>query len=275
VAFLLPFVGAVGVAAVTWGLIEAQAVEFRERHVPIPDLPPDLVGLRIGHLSDFHLGAPGGNTSAAERAVDLLMEARPDLVAITGDLMSHPRGAAALRTLCARLEAPLGVVACLGNHDVGEVRDPFSQSGGLPPADELGITVLRDETVLLERAGTAISVTGVEPVRPAESCGAPAPPAPPAAGLHLTLSHYPELFDRVDLPSPNLVLAGHLHGGQICVPLPSGRLRLSQRGRRYTEGIYRRDGMTMHVSRGTGTTFVPLRILARPESTLLILAREE
>lgn len=272
--FLLPIVGAAGTAAVAWGLIEAQAVEFRERHVPIPGLAPTLSGLRIGHLSDFHLGAPGGNTRAALRAADLLMQAQPDLIAITGDLMSHPRGADALRAVCERLDAPLGVVACLGNHDLGEVRDPFSRPGGLPPAEELGLLILRDDTILLDRDGTPIAVSGVEPDRPGTADAAPVPAAPTTAGLHLILGHYPEIFDRLDQAPPNLVLTGHLHGGQICIPRPSGRLRLSQRGRRYSEGIYRRDGATMHVSRGTGTTFVPFRILARPESTLLVLEPE-
>ena len=69
----------------------------------------------------------------------------------------------------------------------------------------------------------------------------------------------------------DLVLAGHMHDGQICVPYPGGKLRLAHPSARYTNGLYRRGGSVMHVSPGLGTTFVPLRFFARPEATELLL----
>ncbi|MFM9125270.1 MAG: hypothetical protein ACKOSO_09040, partial [Actinomycetota bacterium] len=66
-------------------------------------------------------------------------------------------------------------------------------------------------------------------------------------------------------------VVGHLHGGQICVPWPTGRIRLSQLGQAYTDGVFRRGDATLHVTRGVGTTFVPFRILARPEVPVLEL----
>jgi hypothetical protein len=272
-ALIAPLLGATALAATTWGLVEARAIVVSERRLPIPNLDARLRGLRIAHLSDFHLGAPGFNRAVALRAADLVMDYEPDLIAITGDLMSHPRGAAALREVCARLEAPLGVFACLGNHDVGDVRDPLSRPGGLPDPDVLGITILEDETVVVERFGATIAITGLAPVRP-EDLGDDRVPPPADADLEVILAHYPEVFDRIDPDRGCIVLAGHLHGGQICVPHPAGRVRLSQRGRRFTEGVYHREHVTMHLSRGTGTTFVPFRVLARPEATLLVLGDE-
>jgi len=70
-----------------------------------------------------------------------------------------------------------------------------------------------------------------------------------------------------------LVLAGHMHGGQICIPWPGGKLRLEHLRARYWEGLHRRPGGTLYVSRGVGTSFVPFRILARPEVTELRLTR--
>jgi predicted MPP superfamily phosphohydrolase len=67
------------------------------------------------------------------------------------------------------------------------------------------------------------------------------------------------------------VLAGHLHGGQICLPRPGGRLRLSHTHWRYLDGVHRVGDLTLVVSRGTGTTLVPFRLLARPEVALLRL----
>lgn len=265
--------GATALAATVWGLVEARAVALSVRRLPIPALDPRLRGLRIAHLSDFHLGAPGFNRSAALRAADLVMVHEPDLVAITGDLMSHPRGASALREVCARLDAPLGIYACLGNHDIGDVRDPLSRPGGLPTDEDLGVAVLADATVVVDRQGANIAVTGLAPVRPERLAGHTAPP-PVNADLEVILAHYPEAFDHLDPQRRCVVLSGHLHGGQICLPRPSGRVRLSQRGRRYTEGMYHRERASMHLSRGTGTTFVPFRVLARPEATVLVLDAE-
>jgi hypothetical protein len=70
-----------------------------------------------------------------------------------------------------------------------------------------------------------------------------------------------------------LVLAGHMHDGQICLPYPGGKLRLAHPRARYTVGVYRSPAATMHVSAGLGTTFVPFRFGARPEATELILKR--
>ena len=71
-----------------------------------------------------------------------------------------------------------------------------------------------------------------------------------------------------------LVLAGHMHAGQIVVPYPGGKVRLAHLRARLTEGIYRREGTTLHVSPGLGTTFVPFRFFARPEVTELVLRSE-
>jgi predicted MPP superfamily phosphohydrolase len=67
------------------------------------------------------------------------------------------------------------------------------------------------------------------------------------------------------------VLAGHLHGGQICLPLPGGKLRFSSLGPPYPEGVFQLDGTTLVVSRGLGTTFVPFRFCSRPQAAVLVL----
>ena len=91
------------------------------------------------------------------------------------------------------------------------------------------------------------------------------------ADLRLVLAHYPDVFDGAPADATGLVLSGHLHGGQICLPWPTGRVRLSQLGEEYADGVYQREALTMHVSRGVGTTFVPFRFFARPEVSILEL----
>ena len=94
----------------------------------MPELPEGLTGLRIVHLSDFHLGPPSRGQRAAERAVAWAASRAPDLVLITGDLVSHPRGEPLLRELLAQLQH---CYVILGNHDVESSRDPFSRAAGL------------------------------------------------------------------------------------------------------------------------------------------------
>ena len=91
------------------------------------------------------------------------------------------------------------------------------------------------------------------------------------ADLRILLCHFPDVIDRLPEGAFHLVLSGHLHAGQICLPWPGGRLRLAHIRWRYIRGLYRRPAATLHLSAGLGTTFVPFRFLARPEATELIL----
>ena len=91
------------------------------------------------------------------------------------------------------------------------------------------------------------------------------------AERRLLCTHHPGDFSAAAAAGYGLVLAGHLHGGQICLPTPRGRIRLSHTEWRYLDGVHRVGDTTLVVSRGTGTTLVPFRLLARPEVVLLRL----
>jgi predicted MPP superfamily phosphohydrolase len=256
--------GALAGAAVVgaaWGWFEAGWVRLATRRVAIPRLPPELEGLRIVHLSDFHLGLPSRGARAAHRAVRWTIERQPDLTLITGDLVARPLGEPLLRELLAGLPR---CYAILGNHDLAISRDPFSTAvrlEGLEPA-----TLLLDEGRLVELRGRRVWIAGLDPRSRRRE-----PDLFREADLTLLLSHFPTVLDRLPEDSFDLVLAGHMHDGQICVPYPGGKLRLAHPSARYTNGLYRRGGMVMHVSPGLGTTFVPLRFFARPEATELVL----
>jgi predicted MPP superfamily phosphohydrolase len=93
----------------------------------------------------------------------------------------------------------------------------------------------------------------------------------PGADFRILLCHFPKALDTVPQGRWDLILAGHLHAGQIVLPYGFGKLLLAHPGARYPEGIFERDGTVMHVSPGLGTTFVPFRFFARPEATELVL----
>jgi len=256
--------GALAAAGAGWGWFEAGWVRLATRRVALPALPTELVGLRIVHLSDFHLGHPSRAEHAVRRAVEWAAERKPDLVVVTGDLVARPRGEAILRDLLQPLE---NCYAILGNHDLAISRDPFSEPVHIEDLEPA--TLLLDEGRLLELGGKRVWIAGLDP----RSRGRE-PDLSQEADLSILLSHFPSVIDRVPDGAFDLVLAGHMHDGQICLPYPGGKLRLAHLTARHTYGLYRRGTTTMHVSAGLGTTFVPFRFFARPEATELELTLE-
>src|SRR5258708_30937421 len=94
-------------AALGWGLVEAGWPRLRELELVVPGLPRELDGLRIAHLSDFHLGVLSPGSTAVAKAVEWTAERRPDLVVITGDLLTHPRREPLPRPLVEPLPPPI------------------------------------------------------------------------------------------------------------------------------------------------------------------------
>ena len=262
----------VAAAGAAWGLYESQWVQLCVRQVPIAGLDPALDGLRIGHLSDLHVGAPGLNARSLARGVELIRQVEPDLIVISGDLRARRSGDEALRRSLSLLDAPLGSFAVLGNHDHADGHDPFADGDALSDLDGTPVRLLRDETATVEVRGAQIHLGGLDPrTFEADEDERGAALVDGAADLRLLACHFPRILDRVRPGEWHLILSGHLHGGQLCVPYPGGRFRLAHLSRDYLEGVYVRDGTAMHVSRGLGTTFVPFRFAARPEVTLLEL----
>jgi predicted MPP superfamily phosphohydrolase len=234
----------------------------------LPGLPPELDGLRVAHLSDFHLGVPSPGVGSVARAVAWTKERRPDLVAVTGDLLTHPRGEPLLRRLLGLLPPP--VVAVLGNHDIALSRDPQAVRSDL--TELAPATLLRDEGTMLELRGKSVWIAGVHPRLIVHGRRKTDPNSlSREADFRILLCHYPRVLDRLERGRFELVLAGHMHDGQITLPYPGGKIRFAHLRARYPRGVFRGEAATMHVSAGLGTTFVPLRFGARPEATELRL----
>jgi hypothetical protein len=263
---LAAFGAALGAGAAGWGHFEAGWVRLEALPCPLPGLPAELEGLRIAHLSDLHLGFPSRGSEAVERAVSWVEERGPDLTLISGDLLSRRSGEPRLRELLGRMPACFAV---LGNHDFALTRDPFSHPAevyDLAPA-----TLLSDDSRTLELRGKRVQIVGVDPRSYRGRRSHPERLVDPHAELRILLCHFPNVIDMLPPGAFHLVLAGHLHAGQICVPWPGGRLRLAHIRWTYIRGLYRRPTGTLHLSSGLGTTFVPFRFLARPEATELNL----
>ena len=262
--------GATAAAVLGWSLFESQWVEFRDLEVRLPRLARELDGLTIVHLSDFHLGTISFNGRALERAVRWASKRPCDIVAITGDLLSRRRGEPQLQAAMASLDPRLGVFAVLGNHDVEVTRDPFSQPTDASVVEKSGAVLLENDSVLRTTNGKTVQVVGGD-----QSLGPywsrVAQLADPEGDLRILLFHFPDVVRHLPPGAFDLVLAGHLHGGQICIPTPRGKVRLEHLRAPHWEGLHDTPAGTLHVSRGLGTSFVPFRFLARPEATRLVL----
>ena len=262
---------AIGVVVTAYGVVRGRvAAHAGCSSVELPGLPPGLDGLRIAHLSDFHLGAPlrRGN-GATERAVAWVADRGPDLVV----RHRRPRLAPARRAAAAGAARRCSTTRSWCSATTTS-RSRATRSRGLPSSTtSQSATLLRDEAVDLIVRGVRVQVVGVD-----------AEQLPGRDGTSLDRSSTPRCrSEDPALPLPrdraaraagafHLVLAGHLHAGQICVPVPGrGPITLAHPRARFVAGLYSTPAGTLHISPGTGTTFVPFRFFARPEVTELVL----
>jgi uncharacterized protein len=116
-----------------------------------------------------------------------------------------------------------------------------------------------------------VQIVGVDPRTYRLGRSRPAELADHSADLRILLCHFPPVLRRLPPGLFQIVLTGHMHDGQISLPLPRDKLRLAHPRARFTTGLYERGGTVMHVSPGLGTSLVPFRFYARPEATELVL----
>lgn len=235
-------------------------LEVARVEVPVDDLPPALAGLRIGLLTDLHRSETVAREDI-ERAVDLVLAERPDLIVLGGDYVTwaDERYLDSAATSVARLTAPAGVYAILGNHD-GE-RDT-SQA-----LERRGIDLLRDARRPLEIRGERVDLIGIRYwTRRLGAIGAI--PRRPGA-FAILLAHDPRRLHEAAALQVPLVLSGHTHGGQIVLP---GLGPIAARKYPVVAGLGRERKTTIYVSRGVGTVYVPIRINCPPDVSILTLA---
>jgi predicted MPP superfamily phosphohydrolase len=260
------FLFTVGPNRITGGRINrrhlAQDVIVREVEITSPRWPKGFDGLRIGHVSDFHLGELLPLKRALE-VVAQLADQRPDLIACTGDVVDlHHDEAGPLLRAMVDIGAPMGVALVLGNHDELHCAETITQL-----AVDAGAQVLRNEAVQIKHNGDSLTVGGIHWAKSAVKC---AQYVDETCGdfVDLLLAHNPKAFLRAaDLEIP-LTLAGHTHGGQIALkPRPANGIALS---RRHRAGLYENGPSRLYVTSGVGAWF-PLRINCPAEIALLTM----
>lgn len=246
---------------------DTYALDIHDVPVAVPCLPRHLEGLTIAHLTDTHLRRLG---RLEERVLAAVQERDPAVVVLTGDMISSRKALPILAEFCHALTAPgRHVLAIRGNHEV---------SAKVPVADlrqlyrQAGARLLVNEHIALEAALTIVGTEG-SLTKHYDLCTALR--GLPATPVRIHLSHAPKVFDwtRGLAVSFTPCLAGHTHGGRIRAPflplyVPKGA------GPRFVAGWYPHTKMgPAYVSRGIGTTHIPLRLNCPPELPFLHLAR--
>ncbi len=239
----------------------AQEVVVNDTELCSPQWPTSFDGLRIGHVSDFHLGDLLPLDKALE-VVEELGRQQPELIACTGDLvdLDSPDSGRVLEALAA-IDAPLGCFFVLGNHD--ELHDP---RGLVRTAREVGVTVLQNEAVCIRRNGHPMVVAGIEWAKSSLQCSRFVDAAAGDENPHLLLAHNPKAFLQAADRGIALTLAGHTHGGQIAFKSrPNANLALTHR---HSAGMFQADGSLLYVTSGVGAWF-PLRLNCPAEIAML------
>jgi predicted MPP superfamily phosphohydrolase len=238
-------------------------VDFAEKTIHLPNLPPGWDGLSILHLTDLHLcGTP--DREFYREVMDRCREWDPDLLALTGDVVDSAKHHRWVLPLLGRLRWRIGALAIIGNHDMWW--EPHLVRRRLR---RLGIQTVSNSWKQIDVRGEPMVVVGTEwPwTRPAPDLN-----GLPEGVFRLCLSHTPDNMPWARRNRMNLVLAGHNHGGQIRFPVIGSVLVPSRFSRRYDCGIFEERGTVLHVCRGVAGQH-PLRYGCRPEVAKIVLRR--
>jgi uncharacterized protein len=256
-------IGALGLAgAIYMSLVEPARPSLERVTLRLPALPAALDGLRVGQISDCHLGMLHSAHNLAW-AVDRMRAERPELLVLTGDFVSRRKAIPELAPLLRGLSAPLGMFAVPGNHDYWEgVGDVYSALA------LLDIPLLANEHRRLHWRGADLWLVGLDDVWDGRPDLAAALDGVPRDACTLLLAHAPDIADEAARHGISAQLSGHTHGGHLRLPV-LGPFALPRFGWRYTMGYYQIGGLALYVSRGLSGG--PLRLLCRPEATIFTL----
>ena len=257
-------------ATALWSMWADNAIQETYFTVESNRLPTAFGGFRIAHVSDLHNDTLGDNNDSL---ILKLKKAKPDIIAVTGDLIDcrTPDTAVALSFMERALQlAPVYYVT--GNHETAlyDIYPAFERQ-----LRDMGVTVLNNEAVTLTENGQTITLLGLSDpnsetldsngrVALMQSCV--------QEEFTIVLSHRPEIFDDYAAAQADLVLTGHAHGGQFRLPYIGGLYAPGQGLLPvYDAGLFESGNTVMYISRGVGNSLFPLRFNNRPELPVITL----
>ena len=249
-------------------LVEPRWLQVTRTRIHAKGLHPSLEGFTIALLTDLHVGE-GTPLSLIRRACRLAMAQKPDLIAVTGDLVADDApGFREVLEAIDCLAAPHGVYAVPGNHDHNVGIERWHRD----VAEQRAVADLTNRAEVLDVRGARLCVAGVDDL----SSGRPdlgVLPPPEERDFTLLLAHDPDQAEQARrvCDAVDLIVSGHTHGGQVRLPWVGALRNPAQRDDLYEEGLRRRPWTQVYTSRGVGTVHIPVRFLCRPEVAMLTL----
>ena len=274
---LLILVALIFIICVIWTIWGNTALELNTYTIESEKLPKSFDGYKIAHVSDLHNNEMGENN---ENLLAMLKDSAPDIIAITGDIVDSRNTDIEIALQFANEAEKIAPCYYItGNHEA-RVSEYESLKKGLI---EIGVTVLEDKSISLEKSGEDITLMGVDDPSfitdyllgdDEEVMQDKLSELKSENSYTILLSHRPELFKIYVENDIDLVLSGHAHGGQFRLPFVDG-LYAPNQGLfpEYDSGLYTEENTNMIVSRGIGNSLFPFRFNNRPEVILVKLKK--
>lgn len=267
---------AIILALVIWTAWGNTALQINQYSISSDMLPSAFDGYRIAHISDLHNTEIGNNN---DKLISMLKDTKPDIIAITGDMIDSRDTNVDIALKFA--ERAVKIAPCYyvsGNHEARVSGAYETLRAGL---NELGVIILDNKKIALEKSDETISLLGVNDPRfitnylltdSETTIDTALKEIKTDDNFSILLSHRPEIFDVYVKHKVNLVLSGHAHGGQFRLPFIGGLMAPNQGiFPKYDSGLYTQDNTNMIVSRGIGNSLFPFRFNNRPEIILIEL----
>lgn len=255
--------------------IEPNWIEVKKVVIRSDKFTPEISKLKIVQISDLHLERIGYRE---KKLLTIVKRLKPDIIFITGDFVTYRKNLNLCLEFLQKFEATKGIYAILGNHDYYQ----FHERELIPKLREIGINVLLHDNLQLDLGqGQKIWIAGLsdhygELARHGQphflrQAFANIPPE----DVKIFLTHNPDVaaLDALKEFHPDLILAGHTHGGQFGIELIRKYYWYAERSD-YMAGLFKVNGMPLYVNRGIGTITKPVRFFARPEVTVISLQKK-
>jgi len=247
------------------GELNALSPIVREIVLQYDNLPESFCGFRILHLTDLHIDGLAG---LAEAISERLSELEVDICVMTGDYRYDTHGPChgvypPMERMFKSVNARLGMIGILGNHDVSEE---------VPALEQLGVKMLINNALELRSGQESVWIIGLDDPHYYGCDDLPAAlKGVPSGAFKILLVHTPELIKEAEASGVDLYLCGHTHGGQICLPFVGPIIINANCSRAYARGVWKYKTLQGYTSPGVGTSGVPVRFFCPPEIGLLEL----
>lgn len=275
------FVGWLAVAAVltlTYGsFVEPRLLVVRHEDVKLGGTRRLAEPIKIALISDMHIG-PYKRHGWVRRVVKKIKKEAPDLVVIAGDsVYTDTTNPEQYLAGLAELTRTIPTYAAVGNHDLGHNDESFFYDDEharavIKALTDAGVTVLRNENRTLDVRTSKITIAGLEEYRTGESSFEDALRSAPEFVPRIIAAHHPDPVTDAPMGLVDLMLAGHVHGGQVRIPFLAPLVRLpSILGQKFDRGLFRVAGTQIYITSGVGESGPRARLFMPPEIVILTI----